>query len=69
MVRFFFAAIAKVNDSCRSEIGSKKQPICTNESPFAIDDRALTNSLVWPKSVPCDLNLAVDLNSLAARRK
>ena len=37
-----FAEVAFA-EKCR-----KKPPICTNESLFAIDDRGLTNSLVWP---------------------
>ena len=43
--RFAEVAFAEVAfaEKCR-----KKPPICTNESLFAIDDRGLTNSLVWP---------------------
>ncbi len=43
--RFAEVAFAEVAfaEKCR-----KKPKICTNESLFAIDDRGLTNSLVWP---------------------
>lgn len=49
-----FSSLAKVNGSCRSKIGCKSHPICTNESLFAKDEGAATSSPVWRQLAPCD---------------
>lgn len=66
--RAFFAALAKVNDSYRAEIGSKKQQICTNDSLFAKGESSTSSLASVESSRRCDPESVVQLYSLAAHR-